>query len=92
MVAEPIIARAPGPRCGGPDGEYASIDGGGGDPESARPSAAKALRGPAGICSDTPSFGDVAQLGERGVRNAEVGSSILLVSTIPPLQGGGDQD
>ncbi len=24
--------------------------------------------------------GDVAQLGERGVRNAEVGSSILLVS------------
>ena len=25
--------------------------------------------------------GDVAQLGERGVRNAEVGSSILLVST-----------
>ena len=27
--------------------------------------------------------GDVAQLGERGVRNAEVGSSILLVSTIP---------
>ena len=27
--------------------------------------------------------GDVAQLGERGVRNAEVGSSILLVSTTP---------
>lgn len=27
------------------------------------------------------SAGDVAQLGERGVRNAEVGSSILLVST-----------
>lgn len=26
-------------------------------------------------------YGDVAQLGERGVRNAEVGSSILLVST-----------
>src|SRR4029450_6073318 len=26
--------------------------------------------------------GDVAQLGERRVRNAEVGSSILLVSTI----------
>src|SRR5690606_24520627 len=27
------------------------------------------------------SFGDVAQLGERRVRNAKVGSSILLVST-----------
>ena len=26
--------------------------------------------------------GDVAQLGERSVRNAEVGSSILLVSTV----------
>ncbi len=28
-----------------------------------------------------PIFGDVAQLGERRVRNAKVGSSILLVST-----------
>lgn len=26
-------------------------------------------------------FGDVAQLGERGVRNAEARSSILLIST-----------
>lgn len=31
--------------------------------------------------------GDVAQLGERGVRNAEVGSSILLVSTTPIPKG-----
>ena len=31
--------------------------------------------------------GDVAQLGERGVRNAEVGSSILLVSTTPMPKG-----
>jgi hypothetical protein len=28
-------------------------------------------------------FGDVAQLGERGVRNAEARSSILLISTKP---------
>ncbi len=27
--------------------------------------------------------GDVAQLGERGVRNAEARSSILLISTKP---------
>ena len=40
------------------------------------------------ICYLPPRNGDVAQLGERGVRNAEVGSSILLVSTrckIPTL-------
>jgi hypothetical protein len=30
-----------------------------------------------------PSFGDVAQLGERGVRNAEVEGSIPFVSTNP---------
>ena len=34
----------------------------------------------------SPDNGAVAQLGERGVRNAEVGSSILLRSTysVPP--------
>jgi hypothetical protein len=31
----------------------------------------------------TAYLGEVAQLGERRVRNAEVGSSILLFSTIP---------
>jgi hypothetical protein len=31
--------------------------------------------------------GDVAQLGERRVRNAKVGSSILLVSTITTSTG-----
>ena len=30
---------------------------------------------------ETLNFGDVAQLGERGVRNAEARSSILLIST-----------
>ena len=30
---------------------------------------------------ETGNFGDVAQLGERGVRNAEARSSILLIST-----------
>src|SRR5580765_5050888 len=51
------------------------------------------LRGPSAILRDP---GDVAQLGERRVRNAEVGSSILLVSTTPislcragRLHGGG---
>ena len=40
------------------------------------------------ICPGSPirlkyaALGDVAQLGERRVRNAKVGSSILLVSTI----------
>ena len=29
--------------------------------------------------------GDVAQMGERGVRNAEVRGSIPLISTNPPL-------
>src|SRR4029079_16146878 len=32
-------------------------------------------------CAIIPARGDVAQLGERRVRNAKVGSSILLVST-----------
>ena len=32
-------------------------------------------------------YGDVAQLGERRVRNAKVGSSILLVSTIHYQKG-----
>jgi hypothetical protein len=36
----------------------------------------------AGLLYFTPLFGEVAQLGERRVRNAEVGSSILLFSTI----------
>ena len=34
-----------------------------------------------GLCYLFPVAGDVAQMGERSVRNAEVGSSILLVST-----------
>ncbi len=33
------------------------------------------------IFSTVTDIGDVAQLGERRVRNAKVGSSILLVST-----------
>ena len=33
------------------------------------------------VASRQPLYGAVAQLGERGVRNAEVGSSILLRST-----------
>ena len=37
----------------------------------------------AGLVLSSCHRGDVAQLGERGVRNAEVGSSILLVSTTP---------
>ena len=37
----------------------------------------------AGLVLSSSYRGDVAQLGERGVRNAEVGSSILLVSTTP---------
>ena len=36
---------------------------------------------PAGIEYNSRPVGDVAQLGERRVRNAKVGSSILLVST-----------
>ena len=48
--------------------------------------AASGLRGTAGaaiiLCS-----GDVAQLGERRVRNAKVGSSILLVSTNSEADG-----
>lgn len=31
-------------------------------------------------------YGDVAQLGERSVRNAEVVSSILIVSTKTPIK------
>jgi hypothetical protein len=42
----------------------------------------RSIRGKKGVCC-APS-GDVAQLGERRVRNAKVGSSILLVSTGPP--------
>src|SRR5947209_20055387 len=49
---------------------------------TARPLAVAApehWREPAGIIR---AYGDVAQLGGRRVRNAKVGSSILLVSTI----------
>ena len=42
----------------------------------------------AGLVLSSCHRGDVAQLGERGVRNAEVGSSILLVSTTPFQRAG----
>ena len=42
---------------------------------------AKARCPPARPPVECPLSGDVAQLGERRVRNAKVGSSILLVST-----------
>ena len=42
----------------------------------------------AGILGENPTlYGAVAQLGERRVRNAEVGSSILLGSTNSTLGG-----
>ena len=60
----------------------------GGAPCCTSPSCWEALRpgrlaDAAGLVLSSCHRGDVAQLGERGVRNAEVGSSILLVSTIP---------
>ena len=48
------------------------------------PGVGNARHTPPGVVNtlQSPAFGDVAQLGERRVRNAKVGSSILLVSTI----------
>src|SRR4029077_7053223 len=46
-----------------------------------RSSRARQFTGPGADGYNSAPRGDVAQLGERRVRNAKVGSSILLVST-----------